>query len=129
MGGVFKSTNGGGGWVPVNTGLSNPVVVTLVIDPVTPTILYAAAKPPYPVSYSTVFKSMVGGARWKKLNTGLAGRFVQFLAIDPAMPTTVLAATADGGFVLDQSSTAPVAPGELTARLTGTRSRAAAQRP
>ena len=129
MGGVFKSTDGGDGWLPVNTGLTNPVVVTLVIDPATPTTLYAGAKPAYPVSYSTVFKSTDGGARWKKLNTGLAGRFVQFLAIDPSRPTTVFAATADGGFVLDQSSTSPAGPGELMRGLTGTRSRAAVQRP
>ena len=40
-GGVFKSTNGGGNWSAVNTGLTNTDVYTLAIDPITPTTLYA----------------------------------------------------------------------------------------
>src|SRR5206468_2539359 len=120
--GVFKSTDGGNSWSDVTSGLASANVGALAVDPKTPSTLYAGTP-------RGVFKSVDGGDRWAAVNTGLTGLDVRALAIDPAMPTTVLAATADGGFVLDQSSTAPVAPGELTARLTGTRSRAAAQRP
>jgi len=39
-GGVFKSTNGGGSWSSVNTGLTNRDVTTLAVDPLTPATLY-----------------------------------------------------------------------------------------
>ena len=40
-GGTFKSTDGGGAWSAVNTGLTAMPVHALAIDPVTPTTLYA----------------------------------------------------------------------------------------
>ena len=39
--GVFKSTDGGNTWAHVATGLTSTNVLTLAIDPVTPTTLYA----------------------------------------------------------------------------------------
>src|SRR5262245_66325851 len=39
--GVFKSTNGGGSWSAVNTGLTDPTVSTLAVDPGTPATLDA----------------------------------------------------------------------------------------
>ena len=41
VGGVFKSTNGGGNWSVVNTGLADTNVHALAIDPATPATLYA----------------------------------------------------------------------------------------
>src|SRR3989442_1489791 len=71
-GGVFKSTDGGGGWTAANTGLCNcgpdpdySYVPALAIDPQTPTTLYAGT------SGSGVFKSTDGGASWSAVNTGL----------------------------------------------------------
>ena len=43
-GGVFKSTNGGGNWGAINTGLTTTQVVALAIDPATPTTVYAGTK-------------------------------------------------------------------------------------
>ena len=40
-GGVFKSTDSGGNWSEINTGLTNIHVLALAIDPQTPTTLYA----------------------------------------------------------------------------------------
>ena len=40
-GGVFKSTNGGDSWSPINDGLTSLNVQALAIDPVTTTTLYA----------------------------------------------------------------------------------------
>ena len=40
-GGVFKSTDGGGRWSPINLGLTATNVSALAIDPATPTIVYA----------------------------------------------------------------------------------------
>ena len=40
-GAVFKTTNGGGNWTPVNTGLTQKNIWALGIDPATPATLYA----------------------------------------------------------------------------------------
>src|SRR5437773_1435422 len=40
-GGVFESTNSGGSWSAVNTGLIATLVQALAIDPLTPTTIYA----------------------------------------------------------------------------------------
>lgn len=54
-GGVFKTTNGGTSWKPVNTGLANTDIRSLAIDPTDTRIVYAGA-------YSGgVFKTTNGG--------------------------------------------------------------------
>ena len=91
-GGVFKSTDGGKHWSPVNTGLTDTDVEALAIDPVTPTILYAGT------SGGGVFKSTNGGKHWSPVNTGLAYEYgVVALAIDPIVPTTLYAGTSGDG--------------------------------
>jgi len=63
--GVFKSTNGGGDWTPVNKGLTYYADVrALAIDPITPLTLYAGA------DGGGVFKSTDGGGNWTAMNTG-----------------------------------------------------------
>jgi len=64
-GGVFKSTNGGGNWSAVNTGLTATWVNTLAIDPAIPTTLYAGT------GGGGIFKSTNGGGNWSAVNTGL----------------------------------------------------------
>jgi photosystem II stability/assembly factor-like uncharacterized protein len=88
---VFKSTDGGGNWSATNIGLSNTYVRALVIDPVTPTSLYAGT------DGGGVFKSTNGGANWSAINTGLTNTDVSALAIDPATPTILYAGTEGGG--------------------------------
>src|SRR2546428_1619618 len=56
--GLFKSTNGGASWVPLNSGLTDPIVVAVVVDPSVPTTVYAG-------TWSGVFKSTNGGASWR----------------------------------------------------------------
>ena len=77
-GGVFKSTNGGGNWSAVNTGLTATYVTALAIDPETPTTLYAGTWG------GGVFKSTNGGGNWSAVNTGLTDTNVIALAIDPS---------------------------------------------
>ena len=90
-GGVFKSTNGGGNWSAVNTGLTNTNVHALAIDPATPATLYAG-------TWGGVFKSTDGGGNWSAVNTGLTTTDVHALAIDPATPATLYAGTEGGVF-------------------------------
>src|SRR5262245_6001269 len=88
--GVFKSTNGGGSWSAINTGLTDMGVEALAIDPATPTTLYAG------IWGGGVFKSTNGGGTWSAINTGLTAGYVSSLAIDPTMSTTLYAGTLDG---------------------------------
>jgi photosystem II stability/assembly factor-like uncharacterized protein len=94
--GVFKSTNAGGSWSPVNAGLTFRVRL-LAIDPHTPTTLYAG------INGGGIFKSTNGGGSWSAASTGLISlsgvpASVQALAIDPQTPTTVYAAAEGGVF-------------------------------
>jgi photosystem II stability/assembly factor-like uncharacterized protein len=90
FGGVFKSTNGGGAWGAVNTGLTSTYVYALAIDPATPSTLYSGTP-------GGVFKSANGGGNWGAVNTGLTSPSVIAVAIDPATPSTVYAGTEGGG--------------------------------
>src|SRR3989442_1419044 len=90
-GGVFKSTDGGGGWTAVNTGLTDGYVLALAIDPQTPATLYAGTD-------NGVFKSTNGGGSWSAVNTGLPNvTSVLALAIDPQAPTTLYLGTGSDG--------------------------------
>lgn len=102
-GGVFKTTNGGTDWSAVGSGLpaapqSGLAGVTgLVIDPLTPTTLYAVAG-----AYGSgtdLYKSIDGGTIWASASTGQSGTYVESLVIDPTAPTTLYAvlAPATGG--------------------------------
>ena len=66
-------------------------IQALLIDPATPTILYAGTD-------NGVFKSTDGGATWGAVNAGLANGFVRALALDHGNPTTLYAGTRDGVF-------------------------------
>jgi photosystem II stability/assembly factor-like uncharacterized protein len=67
-----------GPWVNINA---------LVIDPVTPSILYAGTD-------GGLFKSTNGGESWNAINSGLGDYDILDLAIDPVTPTTIYAAVA-----------------------------------
>jgi photosystem II stability/assembly factor-like uncharacterized protein len=96
--GVFKTSDGGGHWSPVNHGLFATGVGTLAVDPQSPMTLYAGTG-------RGIFKSTDGGGSWSDVNTGLNTPFwASSLAIDAQTGTTLYAGTdlgvfqsADGG--------------------------------
>lgn len=100
--GVFKTTDSGMNWVPMNTDLATPEVpfqfiFSLAIDPHTPSTLYAGAA-------LGIFKSTNGGGQWIAKKNGLpeigsdpSPLVVQAIVIDPQTPTTIYAALANGG--------------------------------
>ena len=107
-GGVFKSTDGGGSWTAINTGLTNTEVQALAIDPSAPGTLYAG-------TYAGgVFKSTDAGVSWTEMNAGLATPNVTALAIDPTLPTKLYAGTDVGvydiGGVHDMAMSEPCVP-------------------
>ncbi len=93
--GVVKSTNAGASWNDASNGLPAGSVTRLVIDPITPTTLYAItsnasiAVPGGPIAMS-IFKTSDSGGNWSVLNTGLpTSAFITVLAIDPSTPSTL----------------------------------------
>jgi photosystem II stability/assembly factor-like uncharacterized protein len=89
--GIFKSIDGGANWKPINSGLTNLNVQSLVVNPQNPTIIYAGARD------TGVFKSTNAGANWTPVNTGLTSHDVIGLLIDPKNPDIVYASAEDGG--------------------------------
>ncbi len=85
-----KSTNGGATWSQLNTHADE-----FVIDPKTPTTLYAGS-----INYG-ISKSTDGGATWTYVNNGLPSPYaypdVYALVVDPQTPTTLYAALSQEG--------------------------------
>ena len=87
---IVKTTNGGATWVASGTGLfvtnngvPNPVVVNaLAIDPVTPSIVYAATQG------GGIFKTTNSAGNWNPSNAGLPS-FINGVVVDRNSPTTV----------------------------------------
>ena len=98
--GIFKSTNSGKNWIPINSGLSNwygqsiySEVVSLAIDPQNPETIYAGFK-----WDSGVFKSRNEGGNWKAVNSGLSNFEINSLVINPSNSSTLHAGTSSGVF-------------------------------
>ena len=95
---IFRTTNGGGSWTPLDTGMPpNAFINLLVIAPATPSVLYVVTPPifVFPEPPKAMFlKSTDGGDSWNPLNTDLpVPTFINFLAIDPAASSTLYAST------------------------------------
>ncbi len=96
-GGIWKSQNAGASWAVVDDFLANLSVTSLVINPATPTTMYAGTGEAYSGGQTRgagVFKSTDGGVIWTQLasTTGTDWYFVRRLAISPD-GATLLAAT------------------------------------
>jgi hypothetical protein len=94
--GVIKSVDGGNNWTPLNAGpLADSGVFALVIDPTTPSTLYAGLSGTgndFVTVGGGVFKSYDGGNNWTQLNAGpLANSGVMALLMDPLTPSTLYA--------------------------------------
>ncbi|HEV7473779.1 MAG TPA: SBBP repeat-containing protein, partial [Pyrinomonadaceae bacterium] len=124
LNGMFKTTNGGALWTPINSGfnpafLGPPQVTALAIDPVNPSTLYAGCF--VNSNGDIVFKTTNGGTTWTASSSGLSTMIngqpfipnVNALAVDPVTPTTVYAGVSpgsifkstDGGAHWNQSNT------------------------
>ena len=91
---VYKSYDGGHGWVPQKTGLDDvtmtSVVNELVFEPTDVNHLFAATT-------MGIFESLNGGETWKKRMDGMKEvLMVVTLAIDPIRPTVMYAGTSGG---------------------------------
>lgn len=82
--GVYKTTNAGGQWNDMSTGM-NDTIAELAIHPSNTDIVYAATN-------GGVYKTVNGGTNW--FNTGCSD--VTAVVIDPSTPETLYAATNSG---------------------------------
>jgi photosystem II stability/assembly factor-like uncharacterized protein len=95
--GIVKSTNGGVDWTDASSGLPKGTVNRLVVDPFTPSTLYAViytGSTPFSPTFTPpaflIYKTTNGGTSWKALDTGLPqGATINVLVIDPATPSTL----------------------------------------
>lgn len=95
---VFKSTDSGFTWSPIDVGLPANVYppIELAIDPANASNLYAATD-------SGIFRSTDAGVHWTALDNGLTQAQFTAIAVDPFTPAVVYAASAGGGvFVMEQ---------------------------
>jgi photosystem II stability/assembly factor-like uncharacterized protein len=89
-GGVFKSTDGGATWLPVNEGIgvNDRDIASLAIDPHQTSTLYAGTR-----AGAGIFKSTDGGAHWTLLRRpGFALKEVSALVTVATDPVTLYAA-------------------------------------
>lgn len=91
--GLFKSMDSGRTWkILTIAGGVRGQTTALVIDPLTPTTLYAG------LCSTGVYRSTDGGDTWTNVMDGLTELCVTALAIDPSDPTTLYAGTFRGVF-------------------------------
>ncbi|MDR3460039.1 MAG: Ig-like domain-containing protein [Verrucomicrobiae bacterium] len=98
-GGIWKTSNGGASWSPLNDYMANLAVATLVMDPTTPNIIYAGTGEGYEnggaLQGAGIFKTTDAGVTWQQLSatTNSAFYYVNRLAICPTNHLILIAAT------------------------------------
>jgi photosystem II stability/assembly factor-like uncharacterized protein len=95
-GGLSKSLDGGITWNDAGIGTSERIV-SLAIDPVNPSIVYAGSGYPF-IAGGTVFKTLDGGAHWSEVISGLPNSRVNTLLVNPVNSAIVYVGTDDGVF-------------------------------
>jgi photosystem II stability/assembly factor-like uncharacterized protein len=114
--GLYKSTDAGATWTLV---FSQQVAYTVVVDPVSPNVVYVGGGP-FQLDLARLYRSRDGGATWEVLLT--AADYYQFtaIAVSPLDPDTIYAGThlgtlyesTDGGASWSASSGS--FPGQIT---------------
>jgi photosystem II stability/assembly factor-like uncharacterized protein len=100
-----QSLDGGQSWISLTTGLTG-LLTAIVVDPTSPSTVYAAASPrlypnvifPPPVTVNGVARTDDGGKSWRLINGGLTDTSVAALAVDPRGSRRIFAATSGDVF-------------------------------
>jgi photosystem II stability/assembly factor-like uncharacterized protein len=89
--GIIKTITSGTTWEIFNAGITNTNLTSLIIDPVTPTTLYAGS------ITGGVFKTINSGVDWAASNSGLTNLKILALVIDPITPANIYLGTNASG--------------------------------
>lgn len=89
--GVWKSTDGGDSWFPINNGLKEKKTLTIVYDLYTQ-ILYLGTY------YGCIYRSFDGGENWEEISQGIYGSNINRMAINPLDSKTIYVSTNYSGF-------------------------------
>jgi len=108
-GGVWKSTDGGVGWISTTDNQASLAIGAIAIDPVNPEIIYAGTgEATYSiVSYygRGILKSTDGGSTWSNITTGLPSTtYFARIKIRPNNTTQILAALGTNGLYRSTNS-------------------------
>jgi hypothetical protein len=102
-GGIWKTTNGGTSWAPLNDFLANIAVTCLAFDPSNSTTLYAGTGEGFfnadGVRGAGIFKSTDSGAHWTRLASTISNAnffFINDIVVSPSNGQHVYAATRTG---------------------------------
>jgi Bacterial Ig domain len=102
-GGIWKTTNGGDSWTPLNDFLANIAVSCMAFDPSNPNTIYAGTGEGYlnadGVRGAGIFKSTDAGANWTRLPATASNAdffFVNDIVVSPSNGQHVYAATRTG---------------------------------
>ncbi|MBI1819381.1 MAG: hypothetical protein HYR81_03540 [Nitrospirae bacterium] len=94
MKGVYKSRDNGATWESRSDGLGDAHVISLAVDPYSPSTVYAGT------FGDAIYRTSDGGQRWHSINLGLKGHVsvVNGFAFYPKDSKTILTATTVGVF-------------------------------
>lgn len=100
-GGIWRSTNAGTSWAPVNDTMGNLAICSLALVPGTPLTIYAGTGEGFyngdAVVGNGIYKSTDGGLTFAKLAATASWSYVNRIAVSQANPNVVLAATRSPG--------------------------------
>jgi hypothetical protein len=102
-GGVWKTTNAGTSWSPLNDFLANIAVTVLAMDPSNPNTIYAGTGEGFfnadGVRGAGIFKTVDAGAHWTRLSATASNTnffFINDIVVSPANAQHIYAATRTG---------------------------------
>ena len=96
--GVYKTTNAGRSWSPMNQGLNTPFIKgpgALRVHPRLPGTLFASTQA------GGIYKSTDGAGSWQRVTTG--ERFTFGMAIDPSMPSRIVAGSSGNTLLISNN--------------------------
>ncbi|GAB4142519.1 MAG: exo-alpha-sialidase [Planctomycetota bacterium] len=108
-GGLWKSTDRGASWSPVDDWWSNLAIACIVLDPSNPDVMYVGTGEGFfndhvargvnrsAVRGGGILKSADGGAHWSLLPSTTAFDYVQRIAVSSSDPNILLASVRPGG--------------------------------
>lgn len=96
--GVHKSVNAGASFTPSYAGIKSNVILSILNDPLDPSVLYASALG------RGVFKSMDEGQNWSALTNGLPNNTVNTLVFKPGDSSVLYAGSQSAGIFISNNS-------------------------